>query len=434
MPIISELSKFFNSRQNQSFESYDGYEDGYQFSSVDILLQRARRDKAVRENKIFDFIQVENDPNFLRSAPVNSNTLNKLVSKLSIATQIVTTVNAKFYMAGITEFLPVNIQQLLFNFQTVSDTGINLTQNIKQLVTFKQIEQAFLDDLSIQFLNGTITYQEIVNIADNILENMPMQESIKNNGLRSLLSLNLQSLFPDSMLGIFDSIQYLDYLDQIFGDNQTEKDDFTRLLSNDIQSYVSNTTVETIVSGNYDDLDVTMDDPLGLSSQAAFIEEIRREYTEHVVDLIINQPNINTEQKEQLIDMVTVDLNQNLESAFRGTIGLPSFATVVKGVNTDSYNKTVSFINSAFDNFAKETIITLGFTAPTNQRPLDYLVNLKKNINARIEMKRRGDTSEAFVEIDKYLKTVISNGDITDKHLEYLQSRLDDILRERNIG
>jgi hypothetical protein len=437
MPDILALTNFFQSTFNADYRSNSEYGAGYQASSLDILLQKSKRFKTVSENRIFDFIQVENDPNFGRKK--NKSKYEGLISKLSGATSILTVFNAQTYMAGIHEFIPANLRSLLQNFQSISDTTINLIDNLQQQVIFKQIEEALFADLKLEFLGGTITFQEITNMANSIYDNLPLQDAVKNNGIRPLLSLGLQTFLPNSMVGIFDSLQYLDLLETIFINDTENSLFFTNKVKNKVLEYteieIQDTLIDPVI---YEEPNLNYSDILGLALRDQFRSEIELFYQDILIEAVQTvgeEYEMAEVDRQALTDFLLDDANSNVEDAFRGTVALPELFDVVASANVESYNSTVSSLSNSFTLFIEGVISDLGIEPNTDStKPLasvDYLINVKTNIRKRLEMKQRGATSEAFVDIEKYLSTVLVNKKITDDNLQDLNDRIDELLRER---
>lgn len=433
MVNTSGLSSFFQIRYAEKDKSYAGYASGYQSSNLDVLLQKAGRSKTISESKIWDFIQVENDPNFSRKA--NQSKYKKLVSKLSATSAIATTISSQVHMARIHEFFPTNVTEFLFNISAVLDTNINLLQSFEDFSIFTQIEQVFLTDLEFQFGNKIITFQQLVNLSVAVFDNLAEKDSIKNNGIRPLLALGLQNFLPDSMSGIFTTLSYIDLLDTTFTNDSLKSlfDSELQILLGNLSQFKIN---DYVLSSNYTEEFISFSDPLGLNLQSKFESELSSEYSS---DLKNGIEEINTRGNygltvtdiSQLVDLFVADINTNIDSAFKGTVGLPSLLEVSQGLSIEAHNNTKNSINSAFDTLAASILTASKInTAPVGTRPLDHLINVKTNIEKRIEYKRRGATIDQFTIIDNYLSSVIGSGNqLTEAALEDLSN----ILIENNV-
>lgn len=431
---ISNLTNFFQTQFNEPYESYAAYESGYAISYLDILVQKARRSKKVSENRIFDFIQLDNDPNYNRSSLTNSETIQKIVSKLSMSTQIMAVINSNIVMAGVSEFIPSNIRKLLFNYQGLADTGINVLSTIKQQISFKQIEQAFLSDLRIQIGFGSLSFAQIVQMVDALDASMFIQDKTLNMAIRPLLSLGIQSLFSEDISSVLDGVQYLDKLYEMFVDDETLKLELTDYYGDELNEYKLR-KVEDIVVRDYEDVYVDLDDPLGIIERTEFQQEIINDYSAFVTEMVRLTPTtLSVADQDELIEIFIESGETIAIDTFSGRVGLPSLNDVVNGVTSDSWNKTVEVIKSAFQIIAVENIREIGLNVTSadirETKPIDLLQNMKRNIRLRQEMKRVGGTSAAFSEVDAYLKTIIPDGDLSDANLELLNNRIDEILKE----
>ena len=428
------LESFFTRGFSNNYESFKFYDTGYQTSILDILYQKARRTKGVSQNKIYDLIQLENDPNHNRG--INGRTYEKLISKLSIATQILAMVQSNLHMANIYEFIPSNLRNLMGSFQSISDTGINFLSNINQGLTFNQIEQALLADLRLQYANGDITFLELTAIANAILDNQNLQESVENNGLRPLLALQLQNLLPSSMTGIFSDLQFLDELAEIIT-NDDIRNSFLRTAEQEIEDYskLYPTDLDNVNNNYYlNSTKITLEDPLGIKVRDSFKTDLFNSYSSELISIVTTNPDLTTLQKEQTYELLLADASQNVEAAFKGKIGLPSLNLSIKGVNSESYNKSVEKVLSAFDIFFRNDIIPKIDNikgAPADLSPGNYLFNLKRNIEKRLEMESRGTTNSELAEIEKVLKqTYLKTNVIPSKViLENILIQLNQILR-----
>lgn len=435
MPI--DLNKFFSIPLNNAEIPSANFETGYVSSNMDLLLQQARRVKGVRESRLFDYIQVENDPHFSRRSEQNEQKLQKLLSNVSLSTSLVTVVNSKLDMAGVHEFLPANIRNLLLNFQAIADTNSNSLLNIQQQLPFKQITDAFLGDLQMQFNGKTITFGQIALMADRILTNNDTLPDVTNNGLRPLLALDLQQFLPNDMLGVLDSLNYLDKVIEIFGDGAPElsivdalfRTNLTDKKSEQIDEIVSNPTVYVAPI-------ITLDDPLGLGVQSRFNSEIRDDYVAEI-DTILEQVQqsvvITDEQLLELREIFVEDLDNNLTDALDGGVGLPSLKECSTAVSHETQNKTAAAITKAFDLFTRELIQQLGASSPVvGVRPVDQLLNLKRHLKSRLDMPKRGATPEEIVAVENNLKELLlDKDDMSETRLLLLNATIEEVLNEQ---
>ena len=427
------LDSFFSNQFTEPFSSSIGQQDGYMGSNLDLLLQQARRNKSIRENRIFDYIQVENDPNFSRNAEANSKILEKYTSDLSITTQIVTVVNSTLSIAGVQEFIPSNIRTLLLNFNALADTNINAMQNIKQLVSFRQIEKAFLSDLTLQFGNNTITFDQIALMADNVINNVQQYDSVENTGIRPLLSIGIQQFLPKDIAAIFDDLEYLDMLANIFGDQSPNIALVNSLFVDATETYSQKRIEDMVTTERYADITLTLADPLGTNLQDQFKIEIQNDYADAITAMAEAAPQFtNDEDRATVIAFLIDDAVNNVDVAFSGTVGLPSLPAVASAVIADSHNQALEAINNAFEKFTETLLSDIGIEKPaTGTRAIDHLQNVKRNLKKRLEMRRTGDTSDNFTEIENYLRSVLKNKDLSEPRLNALNAYIDTLLKEK---
>ena len=418
-----DLNSVFSKDFSAPFTSPLSQSPQYNTGNFDSLLQQASRNKAIQKNKIWDYVAVENDPNFSRNASINSSTLQKATGKLSIVQQMVTVINSQLAISGLINYVPSNVRAMLLNFNSVSDTNVNALATIKQGITFQQITQAFLGDIKLQFGNKTITLNDVAGIANNVITNSQQPNSLKNNGLRSILSLGLQSMLPASMTGFLSDLTYIDNVNNLLNGDPSLTSLFDELMGTQVAG-ISNMNVSDLVTvTNYDNPNLTLDDPLGLSLQAQFQNELENNYTGQLnkaIDAVCAQMNI-TADNSAVKQSVENNATENIAKAFSGNLGLPPLTDVINAVVIESNNKTVQAIVLAFDTFTNDIIAQAGLVpVPAGTKPIDYLMNLKRNLQARLDMNKYGTTPDNLVVIEAYLKSVLQDQDLTQAHLEQL--------------
>lgn len=415
---VEQLNNFFRKTYNDgTLTDTRNWAEGYQSGTLDIILQKAQRNKSVRENKIFDYIAVEGDPNFARNSAKMREKFEKEISALSTATSVVTVINAKLQMAGLTKFVPTNLNKLLLNFQMIADTSINYFTNIQQLVTFKQIEEVLFSDLSFNFYGNVITFNDIALFYSKLQDALSLQDNIENNGLRAILSLGIQDLLPTSMLSIFEAVQYADLLDTIFS-SDTDKKSFTNTVSNTIGLYGDSKINTQINTTTYENSLITLDDPLGISIKSDFVNDIEQSYhseIENAVNDAVSAYSLTPSEIAQIIDLLQTDASSNISTGLaNNSIGLPSLATVVKGVNNQTHNNTVNSINTAVDKFIRQIITQIGIKQPVSgSNSVDYLINVKRNLKARKDISTRGVSFTDLDTVDNYIKSVTIDGKVS---------------------
>jgi hypothetical protein len=336
-------------------------------------------------------------------------------------------------LARVKEFLPEHLMDLMYNYWSLADTGINYLTSIQNNDLAKQIGMSLLADLTQNFQIGNITYNEIHAMSLNFFNALPLMGDIKNNGIRPLLSIPVNSLLPEDMLGIYSDLNYLDKLYGIFS-NTNLADAFNLKVKNRVKSYSEQKVKALPLSIDYESEPVTLSDPLGFSVAEQFQNDIRTSYTD-TLESIVREESVEYGLSENDIQEILVELQtdaeENVGTAFEANLGLPSIGTTVQAVNTETYNSVVNVINTTFQTFNKNIISNLNINpSPTGQKPFDYLLNLKRNLDARDKFKQTNAYSDRFVEIDNYLKTVVKDGRISDSVLDELHIQLKDLLKD----
>lgn len=433
MPI--DLNSFFSKPLNTAESSNVGFQPGYVSSNMDLLLQQARRNKSVREARLFDYIQVENDPHFSRSAEQNEIKLQKLLSNVALSQSLVTMTNSTLDMAGVQEFLPANIRDLMLNFNAIADTNSNSLLNIQQQLPFKQITDAFFSDLSLQFNGKTVTFGQVALMADRVLTNNDSFSDVTNNGLRPLLSLDLQQFLPNDMLGVLDTLNYIDTLTEIFGEDAPEIDTVNQIFTDNLTPYKSTPIDEIVDEDRYRAPLITLDDPLAIGIQSSFGNDIKEDYESKIdetLEIISQTVTITNSELNEIKAIFIEDVDSNLKEALGGKVGLPSLKECSTAVVNESHNKTIGAISLAFDKFARSLIQQLGVVNPgQNVRPIDQLLNMKRHLKSRLDMPKMGATAEEITAVQETLKTLLVNKDMSETRLLKLNKTVEEILNEQ---
>jgi hypothetical protein len=141
----------------------------------------------------------------------------------------------------------------------------------------------------------------------------------------------------------------------------------------------------------------------------------------------MNLTGDNSEVKTE----IQSQLSTIIDYTFRGNLGLPSITDVSTAVVNDAHNKTILAIKKAFDVYVDDVISGAGFIAtPVGLNSIDHLFNIKRNLKARVEIKKYGSTIDNFVEIDAYVKSVLKNKTITEERLEQLNAYISSLFGE----
>lgn len=423
------------------------YSSGGETMYTELILAKFKRQKAVYQNKIFDYIYVESDPNFSPRSQLNSKKLDTLLGKLSLSTSLVTMVKSKLQLMKLYEFVPVNLRYLMDNFQAVIDTNSNALQNVTQLISFQTIEQAFLSDLKLQFSFGTISYAQIAEFTNRFLTAFPIEESIDNVSIRSLLSLGVQNILPTDYVQFFDGLQWIDIIDSVLGEGfENEKEAIDGIFASSLTSnktqlvdYLSEDTITSISTHK-----LTLDDLFGTAIQAEAKQQITDGLVEDFTSSVLSSDDIpNTVTQEQLQTLIDQFVESYLLPELDNTFfdkqvgGLPPITEVSEAISIESYNKTVSAIDSAINRFASDLMLDLGvvYDSTETQKPIDFLFNVRRNLKLRLDYKQNGNYSETFTQLDNYLRKVFGKSDsflLSDSELEQLNETFRKTFKETN--
>jgi hypothetical protein len=399
--FLNDIQSVFSEGISVANSAIPNIEPNTYAHQLDNLVLKSQRLHNVSKNKIWDYIHVENDPNFQRLKVLDK--FNKLTSNIAVANSILTVVRGQLLMSRISEYFPSNVISMLSTLSALSDSAVNLLDNFDSRIVLSTIEDAFLKDFKINIGNNTITFNDLVQYSSVLIDVYAVKDEIFNNGLREVLSIPIGTLVPDEIVSILESVQWLDELNTIFNDDEANQ--IQNVLETKLSTY-SDIKIDTIVNSNaYTNKPISYSDPYGLNLRTVFIQDLKTEYSTFIDDVFVN--DISYSNTDTLKEIIKSDYNNKIDSAFSGNEGLPSLSTTIKGIDVLTYNQTVSAIQNSITRYINDIIETANITAvPENTRPIDYLQNIKKNIKARLEFERVGATRDKFINIDAYLETV----------------------------
>jgi len=407
---MSIFNKIYNAPQiNSSL-----YESGAYLGRLDILMSRARRLEFVNESKILDYIQVEGDPNYRRDK--NRFKLENILGKVATAQSLFTTISGNLSMIGVYNFIPANVQQMFVDGFSLLNTNLAILDSVQNGLLFSQIEQVFFKDLEVQIAGINISFSDVVNMLYVLEENMPLLESIKNSGLRSILSLPLFNILPNGLRNIVNAGQYADHALQAFKSIEQRENAKSSFLEYEKQSLQTVLNIDTLVSPS---------DPLGINKKNKVVQDIKLDFYKYVSTYTDYQP---------LIDYVTKEYNIIIDKHLLDTdILLPSLSESVKSIKVYSYNESVQAMSRAFYKVADRMIVDLGVINKKTDS-IDYLVNIKKSLILREQIKVNQNITQEYRDSELFLKSVIVGNDISEKNIEDLKNRVESIFNEKMLA
>ena len=422
---VTALNDFFSKKYKEPHISYDNYQKGYQLSSLDLLLQEAKRKKSISQSKLWDYISLESDPNYNKK--LQSHSTNKILSKLSGFGMISTILQSQIHIARIKEFIPVNIQKMLINFNSLTETNLNLLDQFSRGVPFSLLQQTILSDIESQISIGYLSFNDIVNMYKAIDENMRTRDIIETNGIRPLLNLNLQNILPTSMLNVFETAEFIDLIDDLFVDDANQEQ-FTNELKTAVDEYSKIKVSEMVETESNYFAAPTYNDPLGINLQQSLVFEIKNNYNEYITEILNQNVNIDEETKLSLIELLTNDLNTSIDDTFDSSLGLNSLLQVGQDIELLTYNQTVNSIKNSFLLFGDNLIQSLGVVNRNGINSIDYLENLKRNIRRRIAIQKHGVYTSELYTLNEYIKSITKDGQVSDSEILKLGQLIDSLL------
>lgn len=434
-PTIDLGNVFSGSPANNQFVDYSKFSPGYVSSNIDNLIQAASRKQAVAQARINDFHLPSQDPNFSRDAPQITNILNNGAGNLALATVITTLLQGANSMMGVSEIFPSNIRAGVLNFNGVQNSGIPVLPAVQQNSPFTSISTMVLNDIK-SFFGGSskLSFAAITAMALAV-GSMSKSSTTKNNSISIILGVALNQILPNSAVGVLATESFRDTLTNYFNGDTTKVNAVASTYSQIINNYTTNTTVSTMVNDTslYDNVPLTIQDPYGLNTRDSFREELEIHYSAAITKMVSDTASplgLSSDIQTEILDMLTQDVTSQMNDTFRGSIGLPALSVCAEAIKGSARNSTIEAMSRAFNMFSSEIITNAGISPSSDASvaPFDYLINVKKFLQTRMDFAKIGVTNEKFEETEAYLKTVIKNKDLTEQNLKNLNDYLDDLL------
>jgi hypothetical protein len=405
---------------------------GYVSSMIDGMTSACKRVQSINSNSLLDCSQLENDPNFQRSNPTNQQNILSNVSKLGISTQTVTASQGLGAMSGVAEIIPANMRSTLMNFMSAgSSAGTKTLQAPSVLTQNTSWESSLSKDLSSLF-GTSLSFSQIAAMAAAVGTALLAAPAVANNGATNVLPLTMQQSTPNDITGVVQSTDLQTALSNT-ALTDTQITDFNTYLTTQLSAYATTTIGSQVSTSNYTGVTVTMDDPLGLGTRSQLQTELQTSYNATLLKIVTNSGIVtNPTDITTITNILVADAQNNLSAGFSGKFALPSMATIVAGVKSVNKNFVIQSFNNAFDNLTVSVISQAGLNQPIdpNVKSFDYLVNIKKNLEARLLLQQTGATQIQLNTYDAFLKTVIASGDVSPAALNQLNDELNSLLKE----
>src|SRR5665213_1281976 len=156
LPTLTNLPPALKSAQPPTFQS------GYVQSSFMIIAQTMAKQLGSIQSILMDFSYLETDKNFSKSAVQPA--LDKGAGQVAGATQMNSLVKSQLAISGILQYIPTNVQNQLFNYQTLMTTNTNFLPVYQQKTTQSNMTAAVGSDLMLQYSKGNVSLSSLLAI------------------------------------------------------------------------------------------------------------------------------------------------------------------------------------------------------------------------------------------------------------------------------
>lgn len=391
---------------------------GYITNNFDVLSQNMARQKAIKQTNLLDFSVLETDKNFSK---VNiQNQLNAGIAQLGMATQLLATVLTQFKILGVKEYNPTSIQNSVFNSQALANSNTNFLPVFQQGTTEKTFSSSLTTDINTLYAAGKVLLGDFVSISNIINTAFPTSIAVQNTAIGSILGINLASYIPVSATEIVASPLLADSLSNN-GLSPIEQTTFNNNLTTFLNTQVSQPVSTFVTPSNYNNVTITMADPLGINVATQLNDEVKTNFSNSLTPFL-NSQNISD---PVITSLIVNDFNSNIDSAIYKI--LPKMTAVVSGVNVSVTNSLGSAMKLAINDAIANVMSDLGIVTPngTTVAPIDLLQNLHRNIKDRQSIIDQGGSLNDVATLDAELIPFFAAGTFSQSSLNALISNFE---------
>jgi hypothetical protein len=385
----------------------DGTVRGY----VEYLLDAAKRQVNIFKDTILDFSFLETDPNFSREYETNLATLDTLMGRVSLGTQLETLFRGSLFVTTAVNRFIGDLFEKASEIQAQIDMAARtIMKFVQDFTSLNWIRDSLFAGLSELYSNAIINFPILEDIKNGIAGAIFIYDAVKNGALVDLLKNTVSSIIPvDAIMSQVNSILEIP---------QNVANAVQGVMSNFVQSPIGS----LISSGSLPNFHVnlSLDDPFGIFARRTAVSEIKSNVLPSLKEaLSANVEIAGYTENVTLLQAIEVSASETIDNAFKGSIGLPSILTCTSAVVKETVNRTRETMLGAIDNLQETIISGIGLNpTPEDSEPEDYLINVKKSLRTRVEASIYGASSESLEQVNDYLSTVFKNPtDVNDQKI-----------------
>jgi hypothetical protein len=353
-----------------------------QFNRLFLLKGKYAKERLVTQNRILDLDFIEKSNQYFRGYDKNSDKMQKILSRLAILSQIVNMTAVYLGASGLLKFFPKSLSTFIYSLTYIMNSGQNILSNYKDNVMFLPVQTAIIDDLLKEYTNGNVGFNDLTSLYFNIKNNYLQKDSLDNRNILKLADFTLAKFLPESLRGILTSIRFLDRLNDLNGIFDIE--DFKMLFLGFIGEYE-----DKKVSDFFLYTPLTVDDALGTVASDSLKNGINDGFITFIEGKLNGvTPFLGEQFISDIIDIVRDESSDIIEQAFVGTSLLPSLSTSIQVIDNHVYNKTIENVIIGIENIFLKLIEQLEIEDTLRTNPVDYLINIKNNIEIRNNYKK----------------------------------------------
>ena len=381
-------------------------------------------------NGLSAFVLLETIPTFNRNNSTNFNSFSNNTFGLSLSSFDKTNSNFQVLLSDFDFFLPVigdvrNIIERLFTFDDNS---------------FERFDEFLLNDLSNRLLSDLRREVALTSNGNIFLELFDAVEGyFRGDGGQKAdyLKIVAKEQFKTFLYQGFDIV------DSNIKESLLANLPFGigNLVYSQINQYLSTLLDNTLFNYKKDvsqPVIFARFDVFGNEARNTFkseLEETLEEQLETGFKFIFNEFNLTDEQIDLTKEIVYNELFTSINDKFENTnIACPPINFIIDLVTNDCEVYYKDSVLKGISDLIQEILIKSGIDLQGRgeESTIDYLQNIKKNLEKRLDIKNKGIELNELTNINEYLKITLTNKNYTENDLKEVLNNIETLLTKTN--
>ena len=405
---------------------------GYTLSSFMIIAQKMAKQLGIKQSILMDFSYLETDKNF--SKPAVAPALNKGAGQVAGATQMNSLVKSQLAISNTLPYIPVNVQNQLFNYQTLLKTNTNFLPVYQQSTTQSNMTAAVGKDLNGQYALGNITMPQLLSIISSIESIFQNGPTAINGAIQNVLGIALGTFLPTSIVTSLTSLLFTDAIANSVTD-PTLVVPITAAIATFLTNQAASPLSTFVQPATYTNVPLTLADPFGIDIAAQLSAELVTNFSVVLLPMITAQAVTNP---QNLHDIIMADLTVNVSNG--SGAAMPKIVSTLAMIDTEINNGFGNAMRTTLDSVVVNIFNDLGVVAPVSATTsttvssvpaiakIDLLFNLHRNIQTRTAILTSGGSISQIATLDDQITTYFATGTYNPAALALLTTKLENFI------